>query len=74
MLTFENINNPNPIHTVYYKSYQIILENGQYKIPQLPLFPFSNLNQAKKEIDKVTKDLDGNLQNLKELINKKAPK
>ena len=60
-------------HTVYYRGYQIVCENGDYRLPELPLLSFKNMSAAKKEIDKVTKDLEDNLQNLKEILNKKTP-
>lgn len=59
-------------HIVYYKNYKIVYENGEYRLPELPTLPFRNMSAAKKEIDKVTKDLEDNLQNLKELISKKT--
>lgn len=59
-------------HIVFYKNYGVVFENGRYRIPQLPSFSFPNMSAAKREIDKVTKDLEDNIQNLKELISKKT--
>lgn len=61
----------NSTHTVSYKGYTIHCENGQYWLAVFPFRKYYNLNQVKKEVDKITKDLDENIQNLKGLIHRK---
>lgn len=60
------------IHIVYYKGVKIICENGLYWMEEMPFRKYFNLSPVKSEIDKINKDLNENIQNLRELVNRKS--
>lgn len=48
-------------HSLDYKGYTIICENGLYWISVFPMRKFFSINAVKFEIDKITRDLDENI-------------
>lgn len=61
-------------HVVYYKNHTIHYMNGLYKIDTLPSLAYLSFDEAKREVDRVEKDLDSTLvkffDNLKQLNDK----
>jgi len=48
-------------HIIEYRGYTIFCDCGTYYLPQNPKKKFKNFNDAKSEIDLVTKDLEENI-------------